>query len=85
MVNKNWKWIHLTCPLCGKEVMPSLGPLSKPDAMVSVYPCWECEHPDLVEAERLKWEEADRKIAEMYARGEIKDANGNVIGEKQSE
>lgn len=78
-VSKNWKWIALFCSVCSAPTPPAVGTLDKPDSMISPYPCWECEHPEEVEAERQSWKEADRKIAEMIARGEIKDAQGNPV------
>jgi hypothetical protein len=74
-----WKWIQLTCPSCGKAVAPSVGKPNAPDAMVSPYPCWECEHPEEVAEELRKQKESERKIMELAARGEIKDANGNPV------
>lgn len=78
-MSKTWKWVVLTCPSCGKAQMPAIGALDEPDSMVSPYQCWECRHPELAEAERRMWEETDRKILEMAARGEIKDADGNPV------
>ena len=76
---KDWKWISITCLCCGEQMQPAVGGLDSPDSLVSPYLCWACEHPDLAEAERLAWEEHDRKIDEMTARGEILDAGGNPV------
>ena len=51
----------------------------EPEPCVSIYPCWDCEHPEIIEADRLAWEETDHKISEMVARGELLDCNGNPV------
>jgi hypothetical protein len=74
-----WKWIALTCPECGKAVPPTVGPLDKPDSIISPYSCWECEHPEEAEAMRQAWIDGDKRLDEMVLRGEIKDAEGNPV------
>ena len=74
-----YKWCPAVCPTCGANVQPIRTEAETPEPCVSIYPCWECEHPEVIKAERLAWEEADRKISEMVARGELLDCNGNPV------
>ena len=74
-----WKWVKQFCPVCSREEPPAVGPLDDSDSIISPYPCWECEHPDLIKMELEKWAEADRKIKEATEHGEVKDSHGNRI------
>ncbi len=76
---KPWKWIKLFCPGCGKEKMPTIGAVDRPDSLIIPYLCWDCEHPEEAAREKIAQEEAERKFKEMCERGEVKDADGNTL------
>lgn len=78
-MTRTWKWIKLFCPACGAEQVPAVGPVKGVDSLVSPYPCWDCEHPEEVERRRLAQAESDHKLRGMCERGEVKDADGNVL------
>lgn len=78
-MKRGYKLVPTFCPGCGARTPDSIVSADTMEPFIDPYLCWDCEHPEEVEAERLKWEEANRKINELYERGEIKDAQGNVI------
>jgi len=75
---KKYKWCPAVCR-CGTRVQPAITKIDVPEPWVSIYPCENCEHPERAEATRRMWEESDRKLAEMIARGEVLDCNGNPV------
>ena len=75
---KKYKWCPAVCR-CGARMQAVITKVETPEPWVSIYPCENCAHPETAEQNRRMWEESDRKLAEMIARGEVLDCNGNPV------